>query len=131
MPSLVLAQISPQPHSTSQNCVAYAFTDGFFHKSPVDRRDRQGTPPFSPLARNRITMAIMIVVILTYMAYVVHTVVVMAVPLVVFSPALVVPFLVVPLLTKNVPLLVINTTSTLLSKLTAKLNGVDGKDRRI
>ena len=70
-------------------------------------------------------MTIMYIVILTYLAYLVHTMVVLAVPIVVFSPALVVPFLVVPLLVRNTPLLAIKTTTGLLLKLSAKLNTDD------
>ena len=110
------------PHPTfTQNCVAFSFTDGFFDSSPIDHRDGRGTPPHSPVARNRITMTIMYIVILTYLAYLVHTMVVLAVPIVVFSPALVVPFLVMPLLVRNTPLLAIKTTTGLLLKLSAKL----------
>ena len=73
-------------------------------------------------------MSIMCVVILTYVAYVLHTMVALAVPIIVFSPALMVQFIVVPLLARNTPLLVINTTTNLLLKLSAMLNGSDGND---
>ena len=59
--------------------VVYAFTSAFYDPSPRHRRDDQGTPPHSLIARNRINASIVFVVVMSYLVYVIHALFVLAI----------------------------------------------------
>ena len=80
-------------------CTTYAFTHIFYDQSPRERhrRDGLGTPYMAPVPRNRLTIAIVAVVSVAYMAWCVTAAVVVGPIIVVFIFVLLIPALVLPL----------------------------------
>ena len=88
--------------------ITYAFTHIFNDKSPHKhhQRDGLGTPSMAPVPRNRLTIAMMALVSMAFMAYLAVALVISGPILVAFSPVLIIPGIVVPLVaTHYVPML--------------------------
>ena len=106
--------------------MVFAFTSKFYDPSPRHHRDDQGTPPHSLIARNRINAAVVFVVVMSYLVYVIHALFVLAIPLTIFVPVLIMPFIFVPLVVTNAPVAALNMLTAQLTKLAAMLNGESG-----